>query len=96
MYQSVQNGNLRVMGAPAEYIQGWGALAELPHLAARHGFGRVFAVVDAFLLPTLKPRIDAAFAAAGAQINWQVFAGECLFRLASRNGSTGRDKSSIL
>ena len=76
MYRTVENPSLRVLGAPREYVQGPGAIDELPHLAARHGDGHLLAVIDGFLFDTLSPRLEALFASRGQTATCLRFAGE--------------------
>lgn len=76
MYRTVENRSLRVLGAPREYVQGPGALDELPRLAARHGNGHLLAVIDGFLFDTLSKRLQANFSARGQQVTCLRFAGE--------------------
>lgn len=76
MYNTVENRALRVLGCPREYVQGRGAIAELPRLAARHGAGRVAAVIDGFLFDTLAQRLHGLFDASGLELVCLRFAGE--------------------
>jgi glycerol dehydrogenase len=76
MYRTVENPSHRVLGAPREYVQGPGALDELPHLAARHGKGHLLAVIDGFLFDSLSKRLDALFVARGQRVTCLRFAGE--------------------
>ncbi|WP_226623023.1 glycerol dehydrogenase [Brucella anthropi] len=76
MYRTVENPSLRVLGAPREYVQGPGAIDELPYLAARHGDGHLLAVIDGFLFETLSPRLEELFAARGQTVTCLRFAGE--------------------
>lgn len=76
MYNTVENRALRVLGCPREYVQGRGAIAELPRLAARHGGGRVAAVIDGFLFDTLSQRLRGLFDACGMELVCLRFAGE--------------------
>lgn len=76
MYHTVENRALRVLGCPREYIQGPGAIAELPRLAARHGRGRLAALIDGLLFDTLSQRLQDLFDACGLELVCLRFAGE--------------------
>jgi glycerol dehydrogenase len=76
MYQTVENHALRVLGCPREYVQGPGALRELPRLAARHGRGHLAAVIDSFLFDALSMRLTAWFTDRGQKLTCLRFAGE--------------------
>lgn len=76
MYRTVENPSHRVLGAPREYVQGPGALDELPHLAALHGKGHLLAVIDGFLFDTLSKRLETLFSARGQAVTCLRFAGE--------------------
>ncbi len=76
MYGTVENSSFRVLGAPREYVQGPGALDELPHLAARHGAGHLLAVIDGFLFDALSKRLEALFSARGQRVTCLRFGGE--------------------
>ena len=91
MYGTVRNPALRVLGAPRLYIQGPGALDELPHLCARYGSGRLLAVVDAFVHDLIRERLDQAFSQAGQQIDWAVFGGECTEAEGERLAALAQD-----
>jgi glycerol dehydrogenase len=77
LYGTVSNPALRVLGAPREYIQGPGAIHELPHLAGRYGSGRLLAIVDPFVIGSIRDRLERGFAEVGRTIQWEVFGGEC-------------------
>jgi glycerol dehydrogenase len=55
---------IRVFGTAARYVQGPGALQQIGRHAAAVGSSG-FVLVDAFMLPTLAPVIEASFAEAG-------------------------------
>lgn len=76
MYGTVTNPALRVLGAPREYIQGPGAMRELPQLAARHGKGHLAAVIDGFLYDRMAPQLATLFQARGQTVTCLRFAGE--------------------
>lgn len=76
MYRTVTDRNLRVLGAPREYIQGPGAFDELPQLAARQGNGHLAAIIDGFLYDRLAPRLQALFSKTGQQVTCLRFGGE--------------------
>jgi len=76
MYRTVNNSTLRVLGAPREYVQGPGALDELPHLAARHGNGHLVAVIDEFLFDGLAERLEHLFSAQKQKVTCLRFNGE--------------------
>lgn len=84
MYGTVTNRALRVLGAPREYIQGPGAMQELPQLAARHGKGHLAAVIDGFLYDRLAPQLTALFQAQGQQVTCLRFAGEATLAEGAR------------
>lgn len=77
MYGTVTDPALRVMGAPREYIQGPRALEQLPHVVRRCGRGRLFAVVDPFLMASVGARLQAMFAGGEGSVTLQAFGGEC-------------------
>ena len=78
LYSAVQNASLRACGFPREYIQGRGALQELPSLMKPHGFGRAVAIVDPVMIDRLRPAL------AGMPIELLAFGGECTFEEAER------------
>lgn len=91
MYGTVKNSALRVLGAPREYIQGPGALDELPHLCGRYGSGGLLAVVDPFVYGTIRERLESAFARTGQRLEWAVFGGECTEAEGERLAGLARD-----
>ncbi|HMH28289.1 MAG TPA: glycerol dehydrogenase [Steroidobacteraceae bacterium] len=75
------NAQVRTMGFPGRYIQGPGALAQLPPLLLELGSCRVALLADATVRATLGGRIDAMLAEiqqpAPITFRWLDFPGEC-------------------
>ncbi len=75
------SGEIRAMGFPGRYIQGPGALVQLPQLVAELGGSRTCVLADATVRGALGARIDSAFKdrspAASTAMTWLDFPGEC-------------------
>lgn len=90
MYKVVQDMNIRAFGFPREYVQGPGALSELPHLMMRHGHKHALAIVDGFLIENFRQ------ATVGSPIICQAFAGECTMAEAERLAAQVGDADLII
>ena len=66
---------MRIFMAPACYIQGPGAMAQLPALARRHG-ERPWLIADAGIMAMLEPVLRESFGAAQLTLKLQAFDGE--------------------
>jgi glycerol dehydrogenase len=75
------NAQVRTMGFPGRYMQGPGALAQLPQLLLELGTRRAVLLADATVRATLGGRMDAMFAEipppAPIVFGWLHFPGEC-------------------
>lgn len=90
MYKAVVDANMRAFGFPREYVQGPGALAELPYLMIRHGRKRAFAIVDGFLIDSFRKITEAS------PIICHAFAGECTMAEAERLAAQVGDADLII
>ncbi|EFG2885883.1 iron-containing alcohol dehydrogenase, partial [Escherichia coli] len=78
MYAAVGNASLRAFGFPREYVQGPGALSELPRLMSRHGYSRALAIADPAVLDPLRKIVGTS------NIDVLPFGGECTIEEAER------------
>lgn len=86
---------LRVFGAPHQYVQGQGALAQLGVLAASLGAQRPFVIIDPFIQDELMPDLMEGLGPMSHAVTCTTFSGECtsaeIERLSDMVSQAGAD-----
>lgn len=86
---------LSIFGAPHQYVQGQGALAQLGTLAASLGVQRPFVIMDPFIHETLMPDLMQGLGPLAQATTCTTFSGECtraeIERLSDMVAQAGAD-----